>query len=88
VRRAEAAGTELLADAFVSSDTIDGSEPWRPGAVTMYFGRLRSRSGLEHLNFHSLRNFSGKLAETDRAPRRGRVGPSGRPAAPMTAPIP
>jgi hypothetical protein len=57
VRRAEAAGTELLAVAFASSDTIDGSEPWRPGAVTMYFGRLRSQSGLEHLNFHSLRKF-------------------------------
>ena len=47
----------MQADAFLFSDSADGGEPWRPGAVTLYFGRLRSRAGLDHLNFHSLRKF-------------------------------
>ena len=55
--RAAAAGTELLADAYLFSDAADGCEPWRPGAVTLYFSRLRTRAGLDHLNFHSLRKF-------------------------------
>ncbi|MCP3881100.1 MAG: site-specific integrase [Sulfitobacter sp.] len=56
-KRAVEAGTELVADAYVFSDAVDGSEPWRPGAVTLYFGRLRKRVGLDHLKFHSLRKF-------------------------------
>ena len=55
--RAAAAGVELLPDAYVFSDAIDGAEPWRPGSITRFFGRLRSRVGLEHLDFHYLRKF-------------------------------
>ena len=55
--RSRDAGTDLLADAYLFSDAIDGREPWRPGAVTLYFSRLRVRAGLPHLNFHSLRKF-------------------------------
>lgn len=55
--RAAAAGVELLPDAYVYSDAIDGSEPWRPGSITLFFGRLRSRVGLDHLDFHYLRKF-------------------------------
>lgn len=56
-KRAASAGVELLEDCYIFSDTIDGSEPWKPGAVTQYFSRLRKRVGLDHLNFHSLRKF-------------------------------
>lgn len=55
--RAKEAGVELDPDPYVFSDSIDGSEPWRPGAVTLYFGRLRKRVGLDHVQFHSLRKF-------------------------------
>lgn len=48
---------ELVADCFLFSDALDGSEPWRPMMVTRYFGRLRSRLGLDHLSLKSLRRF-------------------------------
>ena len=56
-RRAAEVGVELDPDPFVFSDSVDGSEPWRPGAVTLYFGRLRKRVGLDQIQFHSLRKF-------------------------------
>lgn len=55
--RAAACGVALVDDAFVFSDAPDGSEPWKPGAVTRYFARLRERVGLEDLDFHYLRKF-------------------------------
>ena len=57
VERARAAGVGLLPDAYLFSDSFDGSEPWRPGTVTQYFCRLRDRAGLQHLDFHCLRKF-------------------------------
>lgn len=48
---------ELRPDAFLFSDVLDGSEPVRPMVVTRYFARLRSRLGLDHLTFQSLRRF-------------------------------
>lgn len=55
--RAALAGIELLEDAYVFSDAIDGSTPWRPGSITLFFARLRERVGLGHLDFHYLRKF-------------------------------
>jgi integrase len=55
--RAETAGAELVPDAYIFSDAVDASEPWRPGSITLYFSRLRRRLGLEHLDFHYLRKF-------------------------------
>jgi integrase len=55
--RAHAAGVELVADPYVFTDAADGSEPWKPDAVSRYFARLRARIGLEHLDFHYLRKF-------------------------------
>ena len=55
--RARVCGTVLDADAYIFSDVVDGTEPWKPGSITLYFGRLRSRVGLDHLDFHSLRKF-------------------------------
>jgi len=55
--RAQAAGVRLLEDAYLFSDSLDGSQPWRPGAITLYFSRLRRRVSLNHLKFHSIRKF-------------------------------
>ena len=59
-QRAKVAKVALVEDAYVFSDAIDGSVPWKPDSVTQYFNRLRDRAGLGHLNLHSLR----KLMET------------------------
>lgn len=55
--RAALADVQLVEDAYVFSDAIDGSEPWRPGSITLFFARLRERVGLEHLDFHYMRKF-------------------------------
>ncbi len=46
-----------MPDAYVFSDDIEGALPWKPDAVSQYFGRLRQRTGLVHIDFHSLRKF-------------------------------
>ena len=55
--RATLARVALLPDAYVFSDDIAGAVPWKPDAVSQYFGRLRTRAGLDHLDFHDLRRF-------------------------------
>jgi integrase len=58
VERAAECEVELSADAFVFSDSADGSQPWRPDATTQYFTRLRSRSGVRsELQLKHLRKF-------------------------------
>lgn len=56
-RRAVELGAVVPADAFVFSDSPDGSKPWRPMMVTQYFGRLRERAGLGDITFQSIRRF-------------------------------
>ena len=56
-QRARLARVDLVPDAYVFSDDISGAVPWKPDAVSQYFGRLRTRAGLEHLDFHDLRRF-------------------------------
>ena len=41
-QRATLAGVDLVPDAYVFSDDIRGAVPWKPDAVSQYFGRLRS----------------------------------------------
>ena len=48
---------DLVEDAYVFSDAVDGSVPWKPSSVSQYFKRLRDRADLGHLNLHSLRKF-------------------------------
>lgn len=55
--RAGSAGVSLQPSAFLFSDAADGSEPWKPDSITQYFGRLRDRLELGHLEFRSLRRF-------------------------------
>jgi len=61
--RAAFAGVALRPNAFLFSDEVDGSEPWKPDALTRYFTRVRARVGLEHLTFHGLRKFMETYAQ-------------------------
>lgn len=56
--RAAAAGTELGQDAFVFSQALDGTAPYRPNRVTSTFNDVRDQAGLKGVTFHSLRHFS------------------------------
>ncbi len=62
-QRAAEQGVPLVPDPFVFTDALDGATPWRPGAITLYFSRLRKRAGLDHLTFHSLRQFMGTYGQ-------------------------
>ena len=55
--RAELVRVDLIDDPYVFTDAADGSEPWKPDTVSQYFGRMRKRVGLDHLDFHDLRKF-------------------------------
>jgi integrase len=55
--RANFGRVAVVADAFVFTDAADGSEPWKPDAVSKFFARLRKRINLDHLDFHYLRKF-------------------------------
>jgi len=55
--RSTEAGVALVDDPYLFSDALDGAAPWRPGAVSLFFRRLRERVDLDHLSFHSLRKF-------------------------------
>lgn len=56
--RAIECGTNLADDAYVFSDAADGSEPWKPDALTQFFGRLRDRAEVRsEVQFKHLRKF-------------------------------
>ena len=55
--RAVIAQADLVDDPYVFTDALDGAEPWKPDAVSQYFGRLRQRAGLDKVQFHPLRKF-------------------------------
>jgi integrase len=55
--RAAQACVALDPDPYLFSDDVAGAVPWKPDAVSQYFGRLRDRAGLKHLGFHDLRRF-------------------------------
>jgi integrase len=55
--RAAIARVALIDDPYVFTDVADGSEPWKPDGVSQYFGRMRKRVGLDHVQFHQLRKF-------------------------------
>jgi integrase len=55
--RAELVRVDLIDDPYVFTDAADGSEPWKPDTISQYFGRMRKRVGLDHLDFHDLRKF-------------------------------
>jgi integrase len=55
--RAALVRVDLVDDPYVFTDAADGSEPWKPDTISQYFGRMRQRVGLDHLDFHDLRKF-------------------------------
>ncbi len=55
--RAALVRVDMVDDPYVFTDSADGSEPWKPDTISQYFGRMRKRVGLDHLNFHDLRKF-------------------------------
>lgn len=55
--RAKLVRAPVVDDPYVFTDAVDGSEPWKPDAISRYFGRMRKRVGLAHIQFHHLRKF-------------------------------
>jgi integrase len=55
---ARACGADLCRDAYVFSRDPAGADPWRPGYVTLAFGRLRDELGLTGVRLHDLRHFN------------------------------
>jgi integrase len=55
--RSMRAGMSLMDDAFLFSETADGSMPWRPDVCTNWFGRVRRELGLDHVRLHDIRHF-------------------------------
>ena len=73
-------GVPLPATAFLFSHQPDGSEPWRPGYVTLKFRRLRDELGLGELRLHDLRHFVATTllsAGVDLRTVAGRLGHAG-----------
>jgi integrase len=80
--RAAFCGTSCRSDAFVFSDSPDGSAPWRPGRVTLAFGRLCQRLHIDGVRLHDLRHFAATRMLVDGVPvptvagRLGHANPS------------
>jgi integrase len=55
--RAAIVRVDLVDNPYVFTDSPDGAVPWKPDTVSQYFGRMRKRVNLDHLNFHDLRKF-------------------------------
>jgi integrase len=74
---ARACGTDLRPDAYVFSRDPAGSDPWRPGYVTLAFSRLRDELGLTGVRLHDLRHFNATsllTSGTDIRTVSGRLG--------------
>jgi len=78
--RAKQFGTVLLEDCYIFSDAPDGEQPWRPGAITLFFARIRKRAGVEHLQFKHLRRFMETYGQDLGFP----FGPGGTPSWPRS----
>ncbi len=55
--RAETCGVSLVEDAFVFSNSPDGSAPWFPDSVSCSFKRLCVPEGLHDVRLRDLRHF-------------------------------
>lgn len=55
--RAEACDAEVVPDAFVFSNSVDGSECWYPGSVSRSFRKLCVKEGFRDVRLHDLRHF-------------------------------
>ncbi|HTX01896.1 MAG TPA: site-specific integrase [Acidimicrobiales bacterium] len=52
------AGVELLADGYVFSPELDGSEPFRPDYLTSFFTKVRKVADAPEVRLHDLRHFT------------------------------
>ncbi|MGH9091052.1 MAG: tyrosine-type recombinase/integrase [Acidimicrobiales bacterium] len=61
--RASAAqvGGSLEDEAYVWSQAVDHSEPWRPSRVSASFVRIRGEAGLPSVQLHHLRHFAASV---------------------------
>jgi integrase len=57
VDRAAQCRVKIRPTAFVFSQEVDGSEPWRPDSTTRAFARLCRRAGLDGIRLHDLRHY-------------------------------
>lgn len=76
-RNAIDAGTALAAGAFVLSEAVDGSTPYRPDKATSTFRRVARRAGLPASRLHDLRHFAATrliAAGVDLRTVAGRLG--------------
>ena len=60
LERAQTCGHDLAEDAYLLSDSADGSEPWRPSRLTQALRRLRDRAGYTG-RLHDLRHWHASL---------------------------
>jgi integrase len=68
---------ELDRDAFIFSNSPDGSKPWLPSTVTQKYRRVARQAGLRSTRFHSLRHYSATellTAGVDLRTVAGRLG--------------
>ena len=49
---------DLRTDAFIFTDSVAGSVPWKPDRVTLAFGRLCKAHGIQGVRLHDLRHFA------------------------------
>ena len=54
---ADSLGVDVPENAFIFSDSPQGSEPWRPGLVTERYAKVAKAVGLDITRFHALRHF-------------------------------
>ncbi len=55
--RAAACRVSIAPDAFVFSNTVDGTAPWFPDSVSRSFKRLCAKEGVPDVRLHDLRHF-------------------------------
>lgn len=68
---------DLLPNAFVFTDSVSGSDPWKPDRVTLAFGRLCKANGIDGVRLHDLRHFAAThmlTAGVDLRTVSGRLG--------------
>lgn len=56
-KHAEAAGVAIAEDPYLFACDTKGLDPWDPDTITPFFGPLRKRLDLDHLEFKGLRRF-------------------------------
>lgn len=59
--RLEEAREYATAEPYVFSDSLDCSQPWKPGRLTLAWSRARKVAGVEGIRLHDLRHFHASI---------------------------